>query len=170
MRPNSTLVRPVVGAGLLVALVALVSFRALRQVETAAEARKETYTLILDGYRLLSEMKDAETGERGYLLTGDEAYLAPYLAVRGSVNDHLAALRRLTLLTTAQQHLDTLTPLVAAKLGELAQVIDLRRHHDLPAALAVIASGRGKHLMDAIRAQVGDFLQHEDGALVQHEA
>ncbi len=57
---------------------------------------------------LLSKMRDAETGQRGYALTGDEAFLEPYLAVRDSVSGNLKELLRVTTIIAAQAHLDML--------------------------------------------------------------
>jgi two-component system sensor histidine kinase EvgS len=111
---------------------------------------------------LLSELKDAETGQRGYLLTGDEAFLEPYLAVRDSISGHLEELRQLTLISAAHKHLDALAPLMDAKLAELSHVIELRRNHDMTAVLAVVSSGQGKRLMDSIRAEMSSFIQIEE--------
>ena len=68
------------------ALGVALSFWAFRQIRQAAEARRHTYVVISSADDLLSALKDAETGQRGYLLTGDEAFLEPYLAVRDSVS------------------------------------------------------------------------------------
>ena len=84
------------GAALLVALVVAVSFTAFRKLEEAAEARKHVFVAIIVANDLLSALKDAETGERGYSLTGDEAFLEPYLAVRDHVGGQLEQLRQRT--------------------------------------------------------------------------
>ncbi len=76
-------------AALLVALGVAVMVSAFRQVEEAAGKRKQSYALIIRAGDLLSQLRDAETSQRGYLLTGDEAFLKPYLAVRDSISDHL---------------------------------------------------------------------------------
>jgi len=77
------------GAALLVALVVVPSFWAFRHITEAAGARKHTHDVIHHADALLSELRDAETGQRGYSITGDEAFLEPYLAVRESVRDDL---------------------------------------------------------------------------------
>jgi two-component system sensor histidine kinase EvgS len=86
---------PLYGVTLLVLLVAVLSFWSFRQTEAAAELRKHTYAVINRADALQSELTDAETGERGYLLTGNEAFLEPYLAVRDIIRDHLEELRSL---------------------------------------------------------------------------
>ena len=156
-------------AALLVALGVAVMYSAFRQVEDAAEKRKHSNALIIRAGSLLSELRDAETGQRGYLLTGDEAFLEPYLKVRDSISGHLETLRQLTLISPARKLLDALVPLVNAKLTELADVIELHRHHDKTAVLAMIAGGQGKRLMDSIRAGMNSYTQIEEDALAQNE-
>jgi PAS domain S-box-containing protein len=157
-----------VGAGLLIALVAA-SFWAFNQIGKAGEARKYTYSLIIRANALLSELTDAETGQRGYSLTGDEAFLEPYLAVRDSISGNLEALHELTLDSAARKHLDALAPLVADKLAQMAHVIESRRHHDMTAALAEVGGGQGKHLMDSVRSEMRNFVQMQEAALAQHD-
>jgi len=157
-----------VGAGLLIALVAA-SFWAFNQIGKAGEARKYTYSLIIRANALLSELTDAETGQRGYSLTGDEAFLEPYLAVRDSISGNLEALHELTLDSAARKHLDALAPLVADKLAQMAHVIESRRHHDMTAALAEVGGGQGKHLMDSVRSEMRNFVQIQEAALAQHD-
>jgi len=157
-----------VGAGLLIALVAA-SFWAFNQIGKAGEARNYTYSLIIRANALLSELTDAETGQRGYSLTGDEAFLEPYLAVRDSISGNLEALHELTLDSAARKHLDALAPLVADKLAQMAHVIESRRHHDMTAALAEVGGGQGKHLMDSVRSEMRNFVQIQEAALAQHD-
>jgi len=157
-------------AALLAVLVTTLAFWVFRQIETTAAARTHTHSVINHANDLLSELKDAETGQRGYVLTGDEAFLEPYVAVRGRVGVHLQELRQLTLNDAAQKYLDTMAPLIDAKIAELAQAVDLRRHHDMAAALAAVGNGEGKRLMDGIRAEMGAFIKTKETALAQHEA
>src|ERR1700690_4399021 len=98
----------VVGAALLVALVVVLSLGAFRQLGAAAAARTHTYDLIIRADALMSDLVDAETGERGYALTGNAAFLQPYLAVRESIAVHLNGLRSAALIVPAQKHLDAM--------------------------------------------------------------
>lgn len=93
------------GVTLLIAVM-VESFLAFGQIEEAAKARKHTALLLNRAENLLSEMKDAETGQRSYLLTGDEAFLEPYFAARNGISGHLEELRQLTLISAARKHLD----------------------------------------------------------------
>ena len=111
---------------------------------------------------MLSSLKDAETGQRGYLLTGAEAFLEPYLAVRDHVNGQLQELRQLTLdSAAAAQHLDALVPLIDAKMTELSETIKLRRNGDIAAVQKTVDSGDGKRLMDSIRVEISSINQIE---------
>ena len=155
---------------LLVALGVAVSFWAFRQIEDASEARMQVLAVISSANELLSELKDAETGQRGYVLTGDITFLKPYLAVRDGISAHLDTLRQLMLKRKASLHADAVVPLVESKMAELARVIALRRNNDKTAAFAVVENGQGKALMDAIRVQMGGIIQEEQVFLAQHEA
>ena len=158
------------GAVLLVALGVVVSFLTYSQIEEAAAVRKHTNAVLDGAGELLSALRDAETGQRGYLLTGDKAFLEPYLAVRDRISGQLVELRRITLVSAAQEHLDALAPLVDAKLAHMSHAIELRRNHDVTAALASVRGGQGRQLMDAIRAEMGGVIQIEQGVLAQREA
>jgi signal transduction histidine kinase len=170
MKATHKIAAALFGAVLLVALEMAASAWAFRQIEEASGAREHTYDVISRANQLLSALKDAETGQRGYLITGDEAFLEPYLAVRDSVVDDLKELRRLTLINAAQTHLDAVAPLMDSKLAELSRVIKLRRNHDTAAAIAIVSNNHGKQLMDSIRAEMLGFIQIEEVTLSRHEA
>ena len=158
------------GLTLLVGLAVMVSFSAFRQMEASAEARKHTFMVIYRSDDLLSTLKDAETGQRGYLLTGKPVFLEPYVAVRDNLIGQLAELRQLTSSSGADKYLNAVAPLLADKLAEMARVIELYRSHDQPAALAMVGNGLGKQLMDSIRVEMRHFSQIEEATLAQHEA
>jgi len=158
-----------VGAALLITVVML-SFWAFNQIKVAADARKHTFILINNADDLLSKMIDAETGQRGYLLTGDKVFLEPYQAVRTGIKGDLQALRQLTLISAASEHLDNLVPMINATLSYLALNIELRSHNDMPAVMANIRSQYGKPLMNSVRAEIKGYNQIEQAALAQHDA
>jgi PAS domain S-box-containing protein len=122
----------------------------------------------------LSVMKDAETGQRGYLLTGDETYLVPYERALAEIKTDLQHLQRIAEKSNgealAPDDAAGLTRLIDEKLDELRRTIALRRTHGLDAALAVVNTDRGKHLMDVIRDKIGAMISHEDSALVASAA
>ena len=114
-----------------------------------------TYTVLEQVEGVLSSLKDAETGQRGFLLTGEESYLEPFNSGSREVGKRVDEMATLTVDNPAQQErIATLRPLVAAKLSELQETIDLRRGEGLEAALRVVASGKGKKVMDEIRVDL----------------
>src|SRR5215208_963356 len=114
---------------------------------------------------------DAETGERGFLLTGNERYLEPYRNARPQLERELAALRQLTRDNPRQQSaLDTLTRIARRRLATLDSAIALRRTSGLAPALVVIERGRGKELMDEARRVGAGIRAREEQLLDTREA
>lgn len=163
------------GATLLVALLVWASLWAFGHFDRAADARQQSYNLIIRAEAILSGLSAAESAQRGYFLTGDETFLEPHSALRDSVRGDLGALRPLTSIGASHQHLDALGPLVDAKLAHMSQIIEFRRDRGV-AAVAELASeeavsgGMGVRLMDSIRAEMSGLVQTEQGALARHEA
>jgi CHASE3 domain sensor protein len=108
-------------------------------------------------YRLknfLSVLKDTETGQRGYLLTGEESYLAPYREGLSQIQKELEELRQLAARgDLPKNEVEHLTQLTAQKLDELNQTVRLRADQGLEPALKIVRSNRGKEIMDQIRDQ-----------------
>jgi len=155
---------------ILISVMVLVSLWAFSKIKEEAEGRKHAFSVLDSANKLLSSLIDAETGERGYLLTGDEAFLEPFLAMRDGISANLDELHKLTLNAAANEHLKALAPLIEAKLAELSLNIQLRRNNDMSAALANVRGSHGKPLMDSIRAEMSSFIQIEQGVLAQHDA
>jgi signal transduction histidine kinase/DNA-binding response OmpR family regulator/CHASE3 domain sensor protein len=111
---------------------------------------------------VVSYMKDAETGQRGYVLTGNEKYLAPYNSALTHIEEQLNTIQQLTM--DNPEHQSTL-PLIRehikAKLDELGETIDLRRTKGFDAALAVVLTDRGKNEMDTVRNLIDGMEQKE---------
>jgi CheY-like chemotaxis protein/signal transduction histidine kinase/CHASE3 domain sensor protein len=105
---------------------------------------------------LLSTAKDAETGQRGFLLTGEPKYLEPYNAAKSAIAAKIDAVAELTQDNPAQQaRIASLKRHLDSKTAELQETIDLHNTKGAEAALAVVVTDRGKVEMDAIRAEIG---------------
>ncbi len=114
------------------------------------------------------DLLNAETGQRGYLLTGEESYLAPYEQGRSAALATLDSLKQLTAGHPSQQErIALLEELAMAKLRELQQSIELQRSEGAPAALALVQTHVGKGLMDRVRALLGE-LAGEQRQLLEH--
>nr|WP_295784000.1 PAS domain S-box protein [Rhodoferax sp.] len=146
------------------------TFWSYHQIEQASDHRRDSRVIITYADDLLLDLTVAETSQRGYALTGSEAYLEPYQGVRDNIKAHLVVLRELTTSAPAQQHVDTITPLLDAKLAEMDKTIAMRRDHDAVGALALINNDEGKRLMDAIRQQMRSIVQIETDIQTQHNA
>jgi PAS domain S-box-containing protein len=123
---------------------------------------KHTHEVLTELETTLSTLKDAETGQRGYLLTGDEHYLEPYNQAKSQINGQLQKLKTLTADNLKQQQQITkLYKQTQAKLSELKQTIELRQKRGLSAATGVVLSARGMQQMDAIRQIIAEMKQEE---------
>jgi len=156
---------PLVGfavAILAVILIAVFSYRSLQTRESTAALVSHTIEVREQLQLVVSALKDAETGQRGYLLTNTESYLTPYLNARASLPGELIKLRGLVSDSPEQlQRLDAVTSLVKIKMDELAESIELRRNQGSEAALAVVRTDRGKLAMDRLRTLVDRMETHE---------
>jgi CheY-like chemotaxis protein/CHASE3 domain sensor protein len=146
-------------ATLAVFVIALVSYRSFQQ--RAAGTVLVAHTIEVDSKleTLLSTFQDAETGQRGYLLTGgDERYLTPYENAVGVLEEHLAGLRGLVADSPRQlERFDVLQRFGRTKMAELKKTVDLTQAGHPDQALAFIKTDRGKTAMDEIRAAIKDM-------------
>jgi CHASE3 domain sensor protein len=141
-------------AGLLGGAVLLLMFGSEAAV-TMGVVDRATFEAARRLDHLLSTLKDAETGQRGFLLTGQDSYLEPYEAARASLSDEFErAEASLAQAYGSPSRLTTLRSLVTAKMAELAETVALRRAGDAAGAVVVVQRGRGQSLMEAIRSQV----------------
>jgi CHASE3 domain sensor protein len=102
--------------------------------------------------KILSSMKDAETGQRGYVITGDESYLAPYEDAVGDVANELADPRAYLLRQSAlKSDFLQLEQAIHEKFDELQIPIEYRRQQQTEEAVRFIQTNRGKVAMDHIR-------------------
>jgi signal transduction histidine kinase/CHASE3 domain sensor protein len=119
---------------------------------------------------VLARLTDAETSQRGYLLTGSQIYLAPGEGAAADVHHSLAAARRLIADSTEQARLDTLSIVIAEKLEELDAA---KRAYEgaggLSAATKQVRSERGQYLMRAAREMIADIVGEERARLAHRE-
>ncbi len=114
----------------------------------------------------LSRLKDVESGARGYVITGDERFLAPEREGRIALDRLLPHLRALSADNPVQQEaLGRLSPLVMQKLAEQAYGVELRRTEGMAAAVQLVSTAEGKRLMDEIRGVITAMEATESGLL-----
>ncbi len=137
---------------------------AVRRINAAVES-------IVQIQYVLSILKDAETGQRGYLLAGEPRYLGPYETAEASLGPELERLRGLVGDSPRQlRRFEQLAPLARQKMSELHETIQLRLSGQADAALAVVRTDRGRATMDAIRSLVREMIAAEREELEERRA
>ena len=139
-----------------------VAFRNAGILRNSARLTSHTHEVIASLDQILSLMKDAETGQRGFLITGDEKYLEPFDIAKASIDAEVANASILTRDNPEQQaQFPPLKASIAAKIAELEKTIALRRNQGFEEAKAEVATDRGKGEMDIIRAKLATMIQVE---------
>ncbi len=162
------------GLGLALAALAASALLTFRNIE--AIARKEALIVhthqVLDGLNLtLSIVKDAETGMRGFLLTGEERYLEPYDRASAGIEEQLSIVNALVIDSPSQaKRLQSLQAKVEARLAFLAQGIAARRGDGAAAGQEHVRQGLGKRAMDEIRVDVAEMIAVEQALLERRAA
>ena len=151
-----------------VAIIAMLSYQSLQTTTATAANLTQTVEVLGRLESLLSTLIDAETGQRGFLLTGEESYLAPYTDAKDALPDEIRSMRTLLVNRPEQRRrLDALESLANLKMAELESTVAARRAGKIDAALAVVRTDRGKIYMDRIRAAVSEMEAAERQLLAQ---
>jgi len=159
------------GFGLALGVLLLVggsSYAQLGTLDADRVAVEHAIRVRLEIITLLSHLNDAETGQRGYVITGDESYLEPYAAALPAIDPTLARLKELAVDNPAQLEMArALDAPVASKLAELAETIGLRRDEGFAAAQTVVLSNRGARDTATIRASLDELLKEQNQVVEQ---
>ncbi|MEX8548695.1 MAG: response regulator [Mucilaginibacter sp.] len=144
---------------LLVVLSSIASFISIRSLLDNAEKVDRNNTVISKLESIISTMKDAETGQRGFLLSGDEIFLQPYI---GSEQKVFGAIKEVSQLSTddgfLKQHVDQLENTITARFSSLQRLIDAKRSGK---AISLGQLKQGKAEMDALR-QVISHMENQE--------
>ncbi|MFY9759834.1 MAG: CHASE3 domain-containing protein [Xanthobacteraceae bacterium] len=120
--------------------------------------------------RVLSLVQSAETGQRGYLLTGQDLYLGPYQMALGQLPDVLQRTQDLASDNPEQiKNLAQLRQLIQDKLAELGATVDAYKAGHNDAALAIVNSDKGFQLMQEIRRSIDTMQAEEDQLLTTRQ-
>lgn len=133
----------------------------------ANELESENRAVVRATTNVLDDLQDAETGQRGYLLTNDPSYLAPYDSARKRVSGDVTSMVAATTSPESANLVRQLVPVVHDKLAELERTIVLQRAGRHAAAVAISLTGVGKSEMDQARAliaaiNVGEARQRDE--------
>jgi PAS domain S-box-containing protein len=154
------------GSALLVLALCGLTYEAVQRSRASTAAVTRTHEVIIRLETTLSDVRDAETGQRGFLLTGEERYLEPYRSGTQRFDRDLQRLRELTSENPAQQRrIEALRRLGSEKMAFMAELVRVRAERGMEPALALVRTGRGKLLMDQVRRIVAEMRVEEERIL-----
>ncbi len=157
----------VVSSMALVLAAMVASLYLVRNVDSQLTDIATTYEIRRQARELLVAVYGAETGQRGYLITQDPAYLDPYNRAVGNLTQTYQSLVAAVAENPVQQErLSALAPDLDAKRAELARTIDLASSGNVADALALVRTGTGLELMDRINTVLRAFIDDEDAKLI----
>lgn len=125
------------------------------------QQQQHARSVYADSRTVLIDLLNAETGQRGFVVTGDERYLQPYEEGTAAVRDDLDRLAKNAAPDEAPA-VEHVRELVGLKLDEMDHTIQLRQTAGLPAATQAVADNQGKVWMDATRSMLGDIIDREE--------
>jgi CheY-like chemotaxis protein/signal transduction histidine kinase/CHASE3 domain sensor protein len=141
-----------------VVIIAVLSYQSVQGTAASAKNLAQSIEVLAQLESLLSTLKDSETGQRGYLLTQEEPYLAPYHEAQAALPVELERMSKLLAGRPEQLHrLETLDGFAKQKMAELESTVVEQQAGRHQAALAIVHSDRGKTYMDRIRNVVADM-------------
>src|ERR1700755_1272126 len=149
--------------GFIISLVAMfltsvIAYRDALRFTEDSQWVTHTYEVLTQLEMTFSTLKDAQRGMRGYVITDQEHFLAPYQGAISITNENVTRLKKLTADNPNQQRrLAVLEPKVADKLDYLREIIELRRQQGFEAAEKAISTGRGEESMEQIERLMRDM-------------
>ena len=147
-----TTVLSFLAAALSVIVMGVANYQSHMQRLQVADAIAHAGAVSAELQEALVALKDAETGQRGYLLTDNAAYLQPYLNAQVELPGHIQKLRELLAKSPEQlSRLNQMATLVDEKMAELEQTVALQRGGNAGQALSLVQTDRGKLVMDQLR-------------------
>lgn len=155
----------------LVVAAAVASLFIVQGVDLQMRDVQHTYEVRRQARELIQSIVDAETGQRGYLLTQDEAYLEPYRGAIASIDATYNKLLEMTADTPDQKlRISSVAESIEQKRSEMATTIAFADNGRLSEALSILRSDAGRALMDSIRQPLSAFIAEEDNQLIERNA
>ncbi|MDB5740635.1 MAG: Signal transduction histidine kinase [Alphaproteobacteria bacterium] len=152
-----------IGLPAIVLLIGVLLAMQTQRNDAAGQAVMRSSAVRVRLQRVFSLLQDAETGQRGYLLTGQDKYLQPYKAATRHISPDMSLLAdRLQADPAQRARMGRLEYAVSGKMAELAKTVALQRTGNHQAALALMASGAGYDLMDDARKLTSDIQAAQD--------
>ncbi|HHT9127638.1 MAG TPA: diguanylate cyclase [Candidatus Wujingus californicus] len=147
---------------LILIIIGVLSYYSITQCASTARLHVHTLDVLKHIGVVLSLMNDAETGGRGYIITGDDKYLEPYNESLASIEKELNSLKYLTADNPHQKsRIDILQHLIEDKYNDLGDKINLRKDKGFEAASQSVLTGEGRKIMDKIRGVINEMKSEE---------
>ncbi|MEH2063730.1 MAG: response regulator [Nostoc sp.] len=147
--------------------IGLISYQSTNELIETSRQESHTYQVLSQLEDLNLQLTNAETGQRGYIITGEQRYLEPYNTAIQVMNQKVKELLRLTADNPNQQNrLDILQPLLTERMAVMKDVIELRQSQGLEASQKAVLTDQGKKLMDKIQ-QVIQAMKNEENTLLE---
>lgn len=157
--------------GLLLLIMGVISFLSVPALIKSDEINDRLNQELKAYRKVLTILTDAETGQRGYILTGRNNFLEPYNSARLSIWKDYNELKKISSYNDSQkQSLYILKVLIARKLDIMGVGIELRRNKGLNAAIGWVATEKGKVVMDSIRQVVASMENDQQVYQQTHDA
>ena len=155
----------------LIALNAYLAINRLSQIQKSAALTLESSTIQANISTALQALTDMETGQRGYLLTGDSDYLLPYTDGKNRIGTDFASLRAgLANRTEQERSIESkLESLAASKQAEMGRSISLRQQEYRRRAFNLVGTNEGRDHMDRARGLVSSLSSAESRSFVRFD-
>src|SRR5688572_27816356 len=151
-------------------IAGIFSFVSLNTLIVTNKQISQTLLTLTKLEEILTLLVDAETAQRGYVITGDKTYLEPYFNAIDSEQGLAQDLQELQFLTIGnseqQARLEQLMQLIDERLRSIEQVISLREEAGFESAQSEILKGNGKEAMDSIRQTIAEMEMVENDLLL----
>ncbi len=147
-----------------------IAYHALDRLATTLEQVVRAQEIALALERVLSTAKDAQRGSRGYVLTGDPSFLAPFERARDSADLQIERLTAVAEFPGNGRRLDSVRAALNAQLAVMTDLVELRRNRGAEAAESSVAAGEGKRLTDELHRMVGELLANVGSTLEVRQA
>lgn len=119
-----------------------------------------TYQVLVQAEQIVSNLEIAESSQRSYVITGDESYIESFNTAITQLDENVAKVKEFTNYSNNEiqsRNIDKLTPLISERIAQMQQTIDIRKNSGFAEAKEMVMSGRGKKLINDIRAVISEF-------------
>jgi signal transduction histidine kinase/CHASE3 domain sensor protein len=153
---------------LLIILISALSYKHINSLSQSAQLVVHTHKVQIELEQLMSYLKDAETGQRGFLITKDSIFLQPFNSARSKVNESFNTLKTLTTDNPKQQtNLDSLYVMIDARFKTLAKTLLIGTQNNSTKQQLTENMLIGKNMMDKIRLHITSMNNLENEYLTQ---